>query len=129
MTTLADIRTFILADATVTSLIGTRMYPLTVPQNGTMPAVTYQVISGSRGYVFRAPAGMARHRIQFDCYATTYTSAESVAAAIRNRLSGYMGNAGTGAIEAAMFDTERDFYEADVALYRRSVDYQIWIEE
>ncbi len=129
MSIATDIRTFLLADATLTTLIGTRLYPLTLPQNPTLPAMTYQWVSGERVHTADGALGLSRPRIQFDAWATTYLVAESVFEALRKRLDAFRGAAGASIIQGAFFDSERDLYESEPKLYRRSVDFFVWHEE
>lgn len=129
MTTLADLVTFLRADASLAGHIGNRLHPLVLPQAPTLPAMTFQVVGGLRQPTFRTAAGMVRRRVQFDVYASSYSDTDDVADALRLRLDGYIGAAGDGEIEAAMLEGERDTYESDVRAYRRSIDYLLWLEE
>lgn len=124
-----DLRTFLLADATLSGLIGTRLYPLKMPQKPTYPAITYQWVTGQRVHSTDGASGLAGPRVQFDCWAETYLAMESVFEALRLRLDGYQGAAGTTKVQGAFFDNERDLYEDKVEIYRRSVDYFIWHSE
>lgn len=75
-----------MADAVVSAIVGTRMYPVQVPQDADRPALAYQRISGPRDYVQTGPSGLAQARIQFTCEGTTYAEAKSLAAAVRANL-------------------------------------------
>lgn len=125
----SDLRTFLLADATLTTLIGTRMYPLVLPQDPTVPAITYQIISGHRFHSTDGACGLSTPRIQYDCWAATYLEVESLFEALRKRLDGYQGLAGSSQVQAAFFESERDDYEDEAKLYRRSADFFVWYEE
>lgn len=69
------------ADAGVTALAGTRIYPLLLPQEPTLPAITYQRISTTAVHT-RSGNGLAFVRLQLDCFAATYAGAKSLAAAV-----------------------------------------------
>lgn len=133
MTIAAGLRTFLLADSTIASLIGSgsaaRLYPVKLPQGPTMPAITYQTISGQRVHSADGASGLSGPRIQIDCWGSTYAQADALFEAVRKRLDGYRGPAGSKDIQGAFFDTERDFYEADAELYRKSADFIIWNTE
>lgn len=129
MSIATDLRTFLLADATLTTLISTRLYPGVLPQNPILPAMTYQWISGPRFHSTDGPSGLSNPRIQFDCWASTYLEAETVFTALRKRLDGYQGMAGSSRIQAAFLESERDEYEDEARLYRRSADFFVWYEE
>ena len=129
MSIASDLRTFLLADATLGGLIGTRLYPLKLPQDPTVPAMTFQWISGQRAHAADGAVGLASPRVQFDCWAETYLEAEAVFEALRKRLDGFRGTAGSSRVQGAFFETERDDYEDEGRLYRRSADFFIWHEE
>ena len=129
MSIASDLRTFLLADATLGGLIGTRLYPLKLPQDPTVPAMTFQWISGQRAHAADGAVGLASPRVQFDCWAETYLEVEAVFEALRKRLDGFRGTAGASRVQGAFFETERDDYEDEARLYRRSADFFIWHEE
>ncbi|HKJ75398.1 MAG TPA: DUF3168 domain-containing protein [Alphaproteobacteria bacterium] len=128
----SDLRTFLLADATISGLVGTRIFPVRAPQGGSFPAMTYTPVSGQRFHNTGGGAGLSGPRIQFDCWAEAYSEAKSLADALRERLDGYSGSAGSGTVQGAFFDTERDSFEPDAGvsgLYRVSHDYFVYYEE
>ena len=129
-----DLRTFLLGDPGLSGLVGTRVYPLRLPQQPALPAVTYAWVGGDRAHVLAGPAGVASPRLQFDCWAGTYLQAHAVFDALRRRLDGYRGLAGAATrVQGAFLEAERDFYEesadagtgSGVGLYRRSGDFFI----
>ena len=132
MSIAADIVAFLLADATLGGLIGTRLYPLKLPQDPTVPAMTYQWVSGQRAHAADGAVGLASPRVQFDCWAQTYLEVEAMLEALRKRLDGFQGTVGSSPgswIQGAFFETERDDYDDEVRLYRRSADFFVWYEE
>ncbi len=128
-TTLADVLAFLEADAALSALIGTRLYPLRLPQQPNVPCISYAVIASARFHAWTGPLELVRTRVQFDAWATNYSEVVAVADALRLRLDGYKGPAGAGEIQGAFFDSERDLFEQDAELYRRSMDYRIWMPE
>lgn len=85
---MADIGTaiqdYLTADATVSGLVGTRIRPDVIKQSETMPAVSYRTISTRHEHnINGAKTGIARSRIQFDCFADTRIGANALAEAIR----------------------------------------------
>lgn len=85
-------RAFLLADAGVAALVGTRVYPNFEPQDAALPAVAYQAIGGPSGEIGHNREREFRQlRIMYTVTAATYASAKAVAAAIRTALWGYRG--------------------------------------
>ena len=111
------------------SLIGTRLYSLRLPQNPTLPAVTYFKVSRVGERVLGGPnPNTIRARFQFSCWAKSYGVAKSVAGQLKEALqdySGIMGGPGGVNVLDANPVNEHDFYESDTGLYHIPVDVEI----
>jgi hypothetical protein len=77
------IRSITLADATVSGLVGTRMYSDALPQQATLPAIRYLIIDTLPTECLVHIAAIARARIQVDCYANTRAASVELADAVR----------------------------------------------
>jgi hypothetical protein len=119
-------------DATIADLVGTRIYPVRLPQKVTFPAVSYQRISGVRIGHLHGVASAADPRYQIDAWAQTQSAALELGAALRRRLEGFTGTwddgAGSPSLEVFVqvrFEDEHDFVEPDIhgGLFRHSADY------
>lgn len=117
----SQMRWILLAQPELAALVGERMYPQTLPQGATLPAVTYSLISGTTEGDSQDGPGVSRQRYQFDCWATTYSAATTLAKALTAAVSG------TQRIGQASFvDNEVDGYEAETQRFRRIVDVMVW---
>lgn len=65
----AALRARILADPDVAALVGTRVYPVIVPQDAASPYVRMQVISDPRREHLKGYVAMRQSRVQVDCMA------------------------------------------------------------
>lgn len=117
--------TILSGDGTVAALVGTRIYPLVVPQDVALPAISYQKISGVREYAHDAPLGFASVRIQVNCVDDDYDGAKALAAAVRGAMSGYSGTATGLDIHAMFMDNEVDSYGRDDKYFLVRQDYLI----
>lgn len=124
-----DLRTFLIADATITGLVVQRVYPNALPQNPTYPAITYNQVSGVRVRNLKGPSGTAQPRISINAWASTYLGARSLADAIRQRIDGYSGLMGSTVVGNVILDNEIDFFEDQVLVHRVLQDYFIFNEE
>lgn len=80
----ASLRAYIVAQAGVSALIGSRMYPDELPQNATMPAITYHRISTlHHENISGSKAGMAEAIVEVRCYAATRTACNALCEAVR----------------------------------------------
>jgi hypothetical protein len=110
----------------VTALIGTRLYPVVLPQAPTFPAVSYQWISGVGFPNMENTGSLRMQRVQFTAWAPTYTAAVQVFEAVRARLNGFKGVNGGTQFEGAFFVNEVDLYEPEPQLYGRAGDFFVW---
>ena len=101
------LREKLLAYASVTALVGQRMYPIALVQNATMPAIVYYKLSTPREHAIGDITRLAHARFQIDCYATTVEEANDVAHAIRNSgICAYQGT--TSGIQFMGCELEND---------------------
>lgn len=128
------IKSILVADATVLALVSTRVYPNWVPQGASMPAISFNQVSGIRDYSMDGADGMAQTLYQIDCWATTYSETRDLADAVRGALSAYSGTIAGVTIDVAFLQDENDVPEyskqSDVAKrYGKSLDFTIWFRE
>lgn len=127
----AAIFSLLTTDSSVSSLVGTRLYPLLAPQDAATPFIVYQRVSASRWTSLEGPSGMAQPRIQIDAYTSTYAAAKTLATAIREKLSGYRGTVAGTRIGGITLITDQDLIEneKDPKLYRVSMDFMVTHDE
>ena len=117
------------AVAGVTALVGTRVYPLRLPQGPTYPAIRYQKIDAPRTHLMTWDPGEVHARVQVDSYAKTYDGAQALAAQVRGALSRWGGAAGGVTVEHVFLDDERDIdepeplHDGESGIYRVMQDY------
>src|SRR5262245_22104185 len=123
---LVELRAFIIADPVVQSLIGTRMYPVTLPQKPTLPAVSYQVVGTTRSPVMQHDDEMPMTRVQINCWSLSAATADAVDEAIRQLFHDYQRQeigGSPGVLVAGVFvDGYLTDFEPDTLLYRVSRD-------
>jgi hypothetical protein len=83
------IRTELVADTAVTTLVGQQIYPNLAPQGTVPPYVVYTVISNVPSNTFTGAASdrLNEIRMQVDCYAKKYLDAQAIAEAVDNVIS------------------------------------------
>lgn len=119
----------LMGDSGVTASISTRLYPLVVPQDVTLPAAAYQRISGPREHAHDGPTGLARARIQFTFVGATYAEAKDAATAFRQSLDGHhRGLPGVQRAVISLVDDQDDWApQFEKPVVRQ--DYMIWYTE
>jgi hypothetical protein len=127
------IYTYLAAQAGIASAVSTRVYPRgETPQRTTYPYITFQRVSSTGHHHMLAAEALGQQRYQFDCWATTALSAETVAEALRAELDGFRrGLMGTVTIMAVHLVDRSD--EAipptdgsDRSKFRVRQDYMFW---
>jgi hypothetical protein len=132
------IRAFVLGDAAIVAAVGTRVYPVKLPQNPTYPAMTIQRISGVDFPPLKGRASLARPRYQFDVWTkegvgSAFETVQTVGQLLRDRLEGRNVDLLDASVSPAEyrrfsfeFDSDRDLFEPDAVssgYYRYSADY------
>jgi hypothetical protein len=84
------LRAYLLADAPLTAMVGTRIYPMTYPQNGTLPAVVYQQISSVPYFAHDGEMGSAEAHFYISAFSTNYGQAHDVANTVKTALKPLM---------------------------------------
>lgn len=100
------VRGYLAANAGVTAVVSTRIYPDVLPQGYSIRnggALTYTVISTTHDHLVNGLAGIARSRVEFTAFASTRAGANLIAEAVRTSgLQGYIGAMGGVFIESVM---------------------------
>lgn len=139
MTPEEAIRTRLLALATVTALVGTRVYLDKLPQSPTYPCVRVSLVSEQSTYHMRGEDGLRSASVQVDAYAREvsgvdpYALAVAVAEAVHgdeagSGLSGFAGTIGSPGVQVyGVFRTDRRrSYDPDeLRVLTMSQDYRV----
>ena len=111
------VRNVLVADGTETGLVSTRISPVMMAQQTTLPAVTLTLVSTvPQNHLYGVPT-LDANRVQLDVWASTYASAQAVATACRN------------ALEAAGYQLElvsNDDHDPETSEYRVTQDWTVW---
>ena len=113
--------------AGVTAL-GSRIYPLVLPQNVEYPAASYQRISATRYSQFGRDATAAEATVQVDIYGERDTGMEAFNA-VAQEVRLVLQRQASGTAIDMMLEGERDDYEDDTELLRKSYDVRVWYRE
>jgi len=129
-----SIRRILIYDDAVLAIIVARVYPVSAPQNATLPYIVYQIVGSETLYHADNEAGLQATRMQIDCYAETYDAAYDLADKVRLALSGYTGLISTILIRGIFLESQQDLSEPTVErgekpLMRISADYEVWHDQ
>ena len=136
MTVEAEIYTRLKDFAGLSALVSDRIYPVTMPQNVEMPAVSYRRVSAERISAMGVDTGLVRARFQVDCWSGehddgtvgTFDEARAVAKQVRLALQRWRNTSGTVVQDTFMIG-DQDLHEHDTETYHAALDFEIFYEE
>ena len=120
-----SLRAVLLANAPVAALIGTRVYPMNLPQAPTLPAIAYQRISAVPDHLLEAESWRVPCRVSLGLWASTYDGARALAAAVATALREYSGPG----LRLVRLLNMTDDYEPETKLFRVIADFRVIPEE
>ena len=102
------LRSALVANAGVSALLGTKIYPLAADADATLPWVTWRRSAIRREQTLSGPMGVPTVVVEYDIVAATYEAARTLADAIRGVLDGYTGTIDNTTVRQARLDDESD---------------------
>lgn len=121
---------YLSADAQLTALVNTRIYPVRLPEKATIPAITYRRVSTNREETYGGGTDTwVRARVQFNCWGRSETEAADVGTALLILLSGYDGDMGGELLVSSSTIDEFDFNDAPVKFFRHILDFRLSYED
>lgn len=94
------------------SLIATRCYPLNVPQDAPLPAVTYQIISSVPQFSHNGYTNLTETRVQFTALADDYEGLKTLYAALLALFNAVrFATAGGPTVQLARIDNSLDDFD------------------
>lgn len=119
-----DLVTALENTAAVAALVGARIYPLTLPQKVTLPAIRYQLIDSPLDMSHSGPTDLVHPRIQLSVHAATHLAASQVIWALKTALHGRTIVGGPSFVEEGPED-----YEPETQQFMQHLDVIIWRED
>lgn len=100
-------------EATISSLVGSRVYVGKAPQGATLPHIVITQMASDENTTLDGDSGSLRFvDFDIDCKADRSIEADALGKAVRVFLDDYKGTAGSQTIAAVLFNDESMDYEA-----------------
>jgi len=124
----------LLNDSDITDLVSDRIYPTILDQKASMPAITYQQVTGVRVHTMNGAIGMCKSTFQVNCWASTYRETRQLSEVVRKTLDGYSGTVDSFQIYTVLLRNEGDMFDAvaendKLDKYAKRLDFEIWFKE
>lgn len=104
----AVLRNALVTTTAVSSVVGSRVYPLLAPASAAMPFITYRRAGIRRQQTFSGPMGVPQVTVELDIYAATYEGARELADKCRVVLDGYGGSFDNTEVKQTSLENEQD---------------------
>lgn len=123
------LRAALLANSSLTTLVGTRVTWLERPQGAALPAVTLQIVATARSYTMQGPVDLVPYTVQIDVWGGTYRSMKETSRAVIQAL-----HTMKAAPLQAFVDSEDETFErqdgpdptGSTTFYRTRLDCSVW---
>ena len=128
------LRSALVANAGVSAIVGSRIYPLLAPKTAALPFIAWRRAGIQRQQSLAGPVGTPIVRVELSMYATTYEDARELADSVRVVLDGYGGTLNNPEVKHVALDDESDDFVqlagADLpAVYQVTQTYTVLWQE
>ena len=104
----AVLRTALVGNTSVTSMVGTRIYPLLAPKTAALPFITWRRSGISREHTLAGPMGVPNVSVEVQSFAATYEDVRQLADRVRLVLDGYGGTVNNVEVKHVSLEQESD---------------------
>ena len=123
---MADLRSYCLADSTVSSLIGTRFHLDRIPQNQTLPNVRYSILAESVTNTHGADtAHLNDDAIRIEVFSKKASDGLAIKDALKSRLNSKRVTQGTTVFQLIEWSTSQSDYDDDFELFRQIITINV----
>ena len=121
----ADLYSILSGDATVTGQVSTRIYPVYLPQNCILPALTYYRVSTIREQSMQEDPGWATTRFQVSVWTTSALTWGTVADIVRTALHRHVGIYAGVTVTDLAIENEITTYDFDTDEHQVAMDFMV----
>ena len=117
------------ATTAVTDLVGTRIYPVFLPQNAEYPAIVFLADNVPHTNTKDTPADLDRATVTFHYWASAaqgengYAALDNIDEAVRDALDFVEATAGSVTVESCHYDGSNDGRNEEMTLFARTATY------
>lgn len=104
----------------ITALTSTRIYPLVIPEESPLPAISYSIVGGSAKFT-NDTRSTVRIRWEVNCWGASYSDAVTLRNAVVQSLDNYVGQGVN--IQYLM---AHDFFDHELLQYRACAEFYVY---
>jgi hypothetical protein len=113
-------------DSYIAGIVGTRIYPTDVPQDQTLPYISYEISAKERFSTFGGDLDTIRSTVEIQGFSEKIDSLHDLAIYIKSALNRYRATIGTIEIKDTYFTGEFIGYESEIEAFRGTWNFQCW---
>lgn len=110
------IKAILSANTAITTLVGTRIQPLPLPQGNLMPSIAYEV-TDKPGIPCDNGTLILQEEVSVECFSESLLQSETLNELVRSALHKYSGTAGGIKVVAMMYSGGEDDYDEELRIY------------
>lgn len=112
--------------AGVAAIVSARIYPIQLPQECTLPAISFSKVSVfGKDLTHSGTSQTANSIMQVSCWAKSVLAVKNLANAVKAALHGYSGSVGSDTIFFSKMVNEVDIFDPEVGVYHIPVDFEL----
>jgi hypothetical protein len=122
------IYTLLTSDPNLAAQIGDRVHPIRMPQEPTLPALVYQLISGGTSYSLSGDSRYRDAMFQVSVFDTTFFGCTELVEKVIRSLSAFRGTAGGIDVQMVRHNNTIDIPEDEpheYTIFHRALDFEI----
>jgi len=116
---------YLITVTAITDLVNQRIYPVILPQNSPMPAITYQQLVEIQTHTMGSDSGPGRDIYDIHCWADKYDDVQSLADAASTALKDKTGTMGSHTLQRILQEDRADIYDSITETYHIVLEYTI----
>lgn len=119
------LRTFLLADSSLSAAVGLRIHQGFVPEDTPLPFIYFSRTSTRHERVLGETNEVFSHTFAVECIDTDLDKAQSLAGLVRSRLDGYIGAFADSTVKGIFCDEQSDDYEEVYGDHRATLSVEV----
>lgn len=104
----AAVRNRLVTTTAVSTIVGSKVYPVLAPADAALPFITWRRMSVQRQQSLQGPIGVPTVMLSVDLFAETYEAARELADAVRLSLDGWGGTFQNTVVSNVSLENESD---------------------
>ena len=119
----------LLNTASVTDVVGNRIYPSVIPQDEPYPAITFLEVAVNPSGTKDGPSELDQINVQINCFASTNKEASELAQKVRTALDYRLGNFQGVEVDKIVFKNQSDQFDDDLLIHHKAIDFSFRIKK